>query len=183
MKVKGLPGPHKTYSDSALCPHTHPHALPHLAKTSPPAVLPTSPPHGRPPNLAVSPPCVTPDLTTARLSGPHVCARPLPTPTPVAQPRTPPAASTPGCALRPAPPPRHRCLLREQRLLQLGPAVARRRPLLCPTPVLLPIKCRPLPAVKCRSTVLPGNAEAESILRGVMHAWSVAVRLLNIGVN
>jgi hypothetical protein len=49
--------------------------------------------------------------------------------------------------------------------------------------VLLPIKCWPLPAIKCRSTALPGNAKAESILRGVIHAWSVAVRSLNIGVN
>jgi hypothetical protein len=49
--------------------------------------------------------------------------------------------------------------------------------------VLLPIKCQPLLAVKCRSTALPGNAEVESILRGVMHAWSVAMRSLNIGVN
>jgi hypothetical protein len=178
-KIKGLPGPDKTYPDSASCPHTYLHTLPDLANTSPlgrlsdltawpsfrprcgsvvhptspplcrrapmrrarphhrsavhptspllcrrapmcrarphrrPAVrpprvcptahcstvLPTSPPSGCPPDLAVGPPCVAPDLTTAQLSGPHVCARPLPAPMPVAQLRTPAAAPTPQLAI------------------------------------------------------------------------------------
>jgi hypothetical protein len=42
---------------------------------------------------------------------------------------------------------------------------------------------QPLPTVKRCLTVLLGNVEAESVLHGVMHAWSVTVRLLNVGVN
>jgi hypothetical protein len=36
IKVKGLPGPDKTYPYNASCPHTRLHTLPDLAKTSPP---------------------------------------------------------------------------------------------------------------------------------------------------
>jgi hypothetical protein len=73
---------------------------------------------------AIGPPCVTPDLTTARLSGPHMCARLLPAPMPIAQLRTSTAALTPRRALRALPPPQHRCLVHDQRLLQPGPATA-----------------------------------------------------------
>jgi hypothetical protein len=56
-------------------------------------------------------------------------------------------------------------------------------PFPCSIPALLSVKRRPLPTIKCRPTTLLDNAEAESILRGVMYAWSAAVRSLNIGVN
>jgi hypothetical protein len=102
-KVKGLPSPDKTYPDNTSCPHTRPHTLPDLAKTSLP---------GRPSDLAatrlstrprrrsaIGPLCVMPDLAATRLSGPHVCARPLLAPTPVTQLGLLAAAPTPRCAL------------------------------------------------------------------------------------
>jgi hypothetical protein len=190
MKVKGLPGPDKTYPDSASCSHT----LPDLAMTSPPpgcppvpaTALPSGPRASHPissPPGCLAPTCV-PDLSPPGYPAPCVCPtahRPaiLPTsPPPGCPPDLAAALQLAPHASRPTP-----AILRDQRLLQPGPAATWRWPLPCPTLVLLPIKCWPLPAVKCRSTVLPGNAKAESILRGVMHAWSVVVRSLNIGVN
>jgi hypothetical protein len=166
----------------ASCPTSPPlgYLTPTCVPDHSPLARPSFRPHRR---FVVGPPFVAPYLTTARLSGPHVCARPLLAPMLVAQLGMPAATPTPRRALRPAPPPRHRCLFRDQRLLQPGPTAARHRPLPCPTLVLLPIKCRPIPTVMCRSTALPGNAETELILRGVMHAWLVAVRSLNFGVN
>jgi hypothetical protein len=73
MKVKGLPNSDKPYPNSALCPHTHPHTLPDLAKTSPSCGCP-------------------PDLVAALSSGPRVLCptSPLPScPAPCVCPTTP----------------------------------------------------------------------------------------------
>jgi hypothetical protein len=115
MKVKGLPGPNKTYLDSASCPHIRPHTLPDLDKTSPPPCRRTPVHRARPRRRpAIWPPRVCPIATspdagrttrdTGRRPNTWACsATGACSPTPVPPPQL--APPTAGTCSRPVPDP------------------------------------------------------------------------------